>query len=187
MDRRDDLTWIALELTRQGEAKIEEGTLAPSLRRDLHVAADFPVFIPSKSYIKKGRRTTIHLMEGYAFVATGLPEVQYFGLEKTAYVEAVMSSHGAHGMRVIHAIPNRDIEKLKRQLREHLAADIEENAWVKVIKGKFKGLEGQVVRLHDEQHAYVSFRLRSLHRVSPIPRVFLQAIEPPPGVVASAG
>lgn len=184
MDHRDDLTWIALELTRQGELKAEDGSLADALRRDLHVPADFPVFVPSMTYIKNGRPTTIHLMEGYAFVASGLPETTYFALEKGHNVASVMSSHGASGIRVLHAISNREIEKLRKQLRDQLAADIEEFAWVRVIRGKFKGLEGQVVRLHDDQHAYVSFKLRSLHRVTPIPRIFLQAIEPPAGVVA---
>lgn len=185
MDRRDDLTWIAIELSRQGELKVEDGTLADSFRRELDVVPEFPVFIPSTTYIKLGRTMTVHLMEGYAFVATGLPEYRYFALEKLNYVASVMSAQsGPHKMRVLHVLPNREIEKLRRKLSEQLAADITVDSWVKVVRGKFKGLEGRVLRIHDDQHAYVAFVLRSLHRVSPIPRVFLQTIEPPDEEVA---
>tara|TARA_Y100000310_G_scaffold194428_2_gene194426 strand:+ start:16014 stop:16523 length:510 start_codon:yes stop_codon:yes gene_type:complete len=165
--------------------KVEDGTLSSSFRRDLEVADEFPVFVPSTSYVKNGRTMTVHLMEGYAFVATGLPEYRYFALEKLAYVTSVMSAQsGPHNMRVLHVLPNREIEKLRKKLSEQLAADITVDSWVKVVRGKFKGLEGRVLRLHDDQHAFVAFELRSLHRVTPIPRVFLQTIEPPDGEVA---
>ncbi len=187
MDRRDDLTWIAIELSRQGELKVEDCTLASSFRRDLDVQDEFPVFIPSTSYIKNGRTFTVHLMEGYAFVGTGLPEYRYFALEKLAYVTSVMSAQsGPHRMRALHVLPNREIEKLRRKLSEQLAADIEVDAWVKVVRGKFKGLEGRVLRIHDDQHAWVAFELRSLHRCTPIPRVFLETIPGPPEEVAVA-
>ena len=180
MDRRDDLTWIAIELSRQGELKVVDGSLATTFRRDLDVSADFPVFVPANTYVKNGRTTTIHLMEGYAFVGTGLPEIRYFALEKLSYVTSVMSAvSGPHKMRVLHVLPNREIETLRKKLSEQLAADITVDSWVKVVRGKFKGLEGRVLRIHDDQHAYVAFKLRSLHRVTPIPRVFLQTIEGP--------
>jgi transcription antitermination factor NusG len=180
VDRRDETTWIAVELTKAGELKIEDGTLASAIRRDLGVESTFPLFIPSTTYKKGGKTITVHLMEGYCFIASGLPEVKYFKLEKQPYVESVMSTVGGpHKMRTLSVIPNRDIEKLKKQLQDQLASDIEENAWVKVVRGKFKGLEGRVLTLLDERHAWVQFELRSLHRVTPIPRVFLETIEPP--------
>lgn len=84
-------------------------------------------------------------------------------------------------MRALSVLPNREIERLQRMLAEQLAADIEVNSWVKVVNGKFKGLEGRVLQMVGEEHAYVQFELRSLRRVSPIPRVFLETVEPVEG------
>lgn len=179
MDQRDAITWVAIELTKMGELKVEDGSLKGALLRDLEADPSFPVFIPSATYKKGGRTITVHLMEGYCFVASGLPEVRYFKLEKQPYIESVMSTlSGPHRMRTISVIPNRDIERLKRQFQEQLASDIVEGAWVKVVQGKFKGLEGRVLTLIDDRYAWVQFKLRSLHRISPLPRVFLESTEP---------
>ena len=80
MDQRDEQSWIIVELNRQGELKVEDGTLASTLRRDLSVDDDFPVFVPSITYKKAGRQITVHLMEGYCFVGNGLTDVEYYAL-----------------------------------------------------------------------------------------------------------
>ena len=82
MDRRDALTWVAIELTRRGEARVEEGTIEEQIRQDLGVDESYPVFVPSMCYQKGGKKMTLHLMEGYVFVASGLPETKFFSLEK---------------------------------------------------------------------------------------------------------
>jgi transcription antitermination factor NusG len=140
------------------------------------------------TYRKGGKLLTVHLMEGYCFLASGLAEVKYFALERLPYVNSVMSVQGGpHRMRVLSVLPNREIESLRKKLTQQLAADIEEESWVRVVRGKFRGLEGKVLWLYGEQHAYVAFQLRSLHRVSPIPRVFLETIDPPDENVAVSG
>ena len=180
MDHRDTQTWIALELTPLGEFKVEEGTLASSLRRDLGVDPEHPVFVPATTYHKAGKLITVHLMEGYCFVATGLPEVRYFQLERTGYIASVMSTQsGPYKIRTLSVLPDREIKRLRKQLSEQLASDIEEMAWVTVTRGKFKGLVGQVMYLLNAEYAFVHFKLRSLIRVTPIPRVFLETTAPP--------
>ena len=178
MDQRDETTWVAVELTRAGELKVEDGTLAATLLRDLGVEPDHPIFIPSKTYNKGGRTITVHLMEGYCFLASGLPEVDYFKLERKPYVASVISTRsGPHGMRVLSVVTDREVRRLRRQLQAQLASDIEEGNRVKVLRGKFKGLEGEVLSLLDKKHAWVKFQLRSLCRVTPIPRAFLETAE----------
>lgn len=178
VDQRDDLTWIAIELTRQGEAKVEDGTLAASLRSDLDVGDDHPVFVPSMVYRTGGRLITLHLMEGYVFVASGLPETQYFSLEKRPYVSQVMSGPGGpHGMRVLSVIPNSNILELQSKLRGLVASDIEIGASVSIHDGRYHGLDGTVLGLADED-AFVYVNLRSIKIIATVPLVFLEAQDP---------
>lgn len=180
MDWRDDITWIAVELSNLGEQKVEEGALEASIRHDLAVDKNYPVFIPATTYRKNGKTITICLMEGYVFVASGLPEVRYFTLEQRPYVTSVMSSvTGPHKMRTLQVLPNKEVKNLQKKLREMVSADIEDGATVKVNNGRYKGLEGRVLGIEGSE-AYVEFKLRSLWRITSIPLVFLETVEPDP-------
>lgn len=172
-DRRDGTTWVALELTRHGEKLVEEGTLATELRSSLGVEEDWPVFIPARIYEKNGKRVTVHLMEGYAFVATGLDEVVYFRLEQSKLVEQVLSSRGKRGIRCLEAIHDSQISDLRRRLSEEVAADLVPGMTVLVTDGVYSKLEGVVMDVEGD-HAVVRFELRSLEVISKIPKVFLE-------------
>lgn len=172
-DRRDGTTWVALELTRQGEKLVEDGTLDEELRRALDVEEEWPVFTPARVYEKRGKRITVHLMEGYAFVATGLDEVRYFRLENSKLVEQVMGTRTTRGMRVLSVIPDSQIVDLRRRLSEEVAADIIPGMQVLVTEGVYSKLEGIVMDTEGD-HAVVRFELRSLEVISKIPKVFLE-------------
>lgn len=174
-DRRDGTTWVALELTRHGEKLVEEGTLAADLRKALDVEEDWPVFIPARVYEKNGKRITVHLMEGYAFIATGLDEVRYFRLEGTKHIEQVMSSRGARGIRRLETIDDAQVSDLRRRLSEEVAADIVPGMTVLVTDGVYSKLEGVVMDTEGD-HAVVRFELRSLEVISKIPKVFLETM-----------
>jgi transcription antitermination factor NusG len=176
VDRRDDVTWIAVELSKQGEDRVEEGTLIEVLYRDLEVE-QHPVFVPAISYAKGGKRITLHLMEGYVFIASGLPETRYFALERRAYVNQVMSTRGGpHRMRTLSVIDNDYISSLQEQLRDMVASDIEKGTIVRVVNGRYRSLEGVVVGTEQEV-AYISIELRSLRVIATVPKVFLESIE----------
>lgn len=174
-DRRDGTTWVALELTKQGEKLVEEGTLSGEIRSQLGVEEDWPVFVPARVYEKRGKRVTIHLMDGYVFVATGLDEVQFFRLEGTKYVERVMAQNSARGIRVLSVIPDEKIQEMRRKLAEEVATDIVPGMHVLVTDGVYAKLEG-VVEDVDEDDAIVYFALRSLKCIAKIPKVFLEAL-----------
>lgn len=171
-DRRDGTTWVALELTRQGEKLVEEGSLADYLRRQLGVEEDWQIFIPARVYEKNGKRVTVHLMEGYAFVATGLDEVYYFRLENTKLVTQVMSSRGKRGIRRLETIHDSQVTELRRQLNEEVSADIIPGMKVTVTEGTYSALQGIVTDVEGD-YAVVHFELRSLQIVSKVPKVFL--------------
>lgn len=171
-DRRDGTTWVALELTHHGEKLVEDGTLANEFRRALDVEEDWGVFIPARVYEKNGKRVTVHLMEGYAFIATGLEEIRYFRLEQTKLVEQVMATRSTRGIRVLSVIPDSKVSDLRRQLNKEVASDLIPGMTVLVTDGVYSKLEGVVMDVEGD-HAVVRFELRSLEVISKIPKVFL--------------
>ena len=171
-DRRDGTTWVALELTHHGEKLVEDGILADEFRRILDVEEDWGIFIPARVYEKNGKRVTVHLMEGYAFIATGLEEIRYFRLEQTKLVEQVMATRSTRGIRVLSVIPDSKVSDLRRQLNEEVASDLIPGMIVLVTDGVYSKLEGVVMDVEGD-HAVVRFELRSLEVISKIPKVFL--------------
>ena len=176
MDRRDELTWAALELSRAGELKVEAGDIEKSLRKDLGVDKDWPIFVPATTYVKDGKIITVHLLEGYVFVATGLTDVLYFKLEYRSYVNAVMSQPGGGGIRALSVISNANIEEMKLKLRDLVSEDIEIGSRVKVTEGIYRALDGYVLGVEEDQ-VFLKIELRSLNVITRIPRIFLDIME----------
>jgi transcription antitermination factor NusG len=175
MDQRDDLTWVAIELSHLGDTKVQDGTLAHTIKLDLGVNPDFPVFVPATTYKRGARTITLHLLEGYIFVASGLPETSYFALERRPYVAQVMSGNsGPHRIRTLSVITNERIEELRRQLRQMVSQDIREYDKVKVLKGVHRGLEGEVLLVFSDT-ALVRFKMRSLDQIATVPLAFLDS------------
>jgi len=168
------MTWATLELTKVGEDKAVEGTLAKALRTELGVEASYPLFVPYTSYEKGGRRVSVRLIEGYAFVASGLPETRYFALEKGNLVAQVISSRGVHGIRVIHCVPDSRIETLRQQLRASTSSSLEVGVRVRVVGGNYARLEGDIIDLNSDRAA-VRITLRSIDVIAWIPFVALDS------------
>lgn len=178
MDKRDDITWVTVELTRQGDQLVESGQLESLLRRDLDVDPNFSIFVPSITYQRGHKAVTIHLLEGYVFIATGLPETKYFSLERRPYVEQVLSkASGPHQIRTLAVIDNAHVQSLRRQLREQIASDIQVGEKVLILEGPYRRLDGKVTGLEGE-HAYVFIELRSLQVLATVPKVFLDVAPP---------
>ena len=175
VDQRDALTWIALELTHQGDLKVEEGTLEDSLRSDLSISDDHPIFIPAETYHKENEIIVLHvLLQGYAFVASGLPETRYYALERRPYIASVVSTHtGPYKMRTLSTIPNSKIEEWRALLRKKVTADIQNKDHVRIREGKYKSLVGEVVGIEGDC-AFVYVELRSLQIIAGVPLVFLE-------------
>jgi len=144
------------------------------LRSELGVEDSYPLFVPYTSYEKGGRRVSVRLIEGYAFVASGLPETRYFALEKGTLVSQVISSRGVHGVRVIHCVPNSRIEHLKQQLRSSVSSTLEVGTRVRVIGGNYSRLEGEIVDIQSDRAA-VRITLRSIDVIAWIPLIALDS------------
>jgi len=172
MDVRDKITWVALELTKAGEQKAIDGTLVEALRSGLSIPESHPIFVPYTSYSKGGRKVSVRLIEGYAFVGSGLTETRYFALERGALVSRVMSSSGPYNLRTLQTVPDSKIRGMMDQLRSQVSSDIEIEAKVKITGGNYTHLEGEVVDLNGDRAA-VRITLRSIDVVTWLPKVFL--------------
>lgn len=176
-DSRDSTSWVVLELTRSGEQAAEQGTLIPALRDALDAPHDHPVFVPIYSYVRDGHRVNMHLMEGYAFVATGLPEVHYLSLARdSTYVRQVLTAPGPNGMPVLSVLGDAVIEEMRAKLRSEVASDIEQGMKVRVVQGTYSQLDGEVVGFEGDD-ALVHISLRSFELIRSIPRIFLEPVE----------
>lgn len=175
-DRRDNLSWAVLELTRAGENRAEDGTLNDALREALDTSPDHPIFVPSTAYMKDGLRVAVHLMEGYAFVATGIPEATLFGLERDCpYVKKVLASPGPQGMPVLSVISDDDVEEMRSRLRDTIAKDIDIGMQVKINQGTYARLTGDVLDVEGDD-AHVHIKLRSFEVIRSIPKMFLEPV-----------
>ncbi len=174
-DKRDRKTWVILELTRQGEQRVTDGSFERVIRKAMNLDPDHGVFIPSMTYKKAGRTVTLHLMEGYAFVESGLSETLYFKIEGHNDVKGVMSSKSPSGMRIVHTLPNNEVEKMRKKLRLMIMGDISCGSTVNISDGPYRGMDGLVLDL-EEDYAILKIEMRSLAIVTKIPQVFLDVV-----------
>jgi len=176
MDRRDQRTWVVLELSPQGERLIEEGGLDVALRRYLRVDPAWPVFIPSRHFERCGKRITVHLMEGYAFIASGLDEIHYFRLERSRLVEQVMAIRGPNGVRVLSVVSEAKVAELRQRLLDEVSIDIAPGMSVRVTQGLYAHMTGSVEMLEGD-HAGVYFDLESLKLLAWLPKAILDTTD----------
>ena len=183
MDARDQKTWVPLELTKPGELLAARGQLASRIRRELGADPNFPVFVPYARYTKGGRTVSVRLIEGYAFVATGVVETAYFALERSAFVEKVFSTRPRGGLRVLQTIPDSKIREMEERLRVLVSSEVERGAQVRVTGGNYARLQGVVVDVFD-QHVSVHFPLRSLQILAVLPKAVVETVGELPEDVA---
>lgn len=178
-DRRDVSNWVVLTLTRLGEVRAEEGNLPRLLREALSLSDNYPVYIPLVTYVKQGQRVTVHLMEGYAFVAAGPEDTRFYELEgDNPYVQKVLSTK-VGSVRILSVIPDKTIREMESKLREHVVSDITVGMTITITEGPLAPLQGEVLDIVD-QTAALSIRLRSLDIITNLPLTALEPAEEEP-------
>ncbi len=175
-DKRDQKTWVILELTRQGEQKVADGVFEGVIRKAMQLDPSHGVFIPSMTYRKAGRIVTLHLMEGYAFVESGLPDTLYLKLEGHQDIRRVMSSASPSGMKTPHTLSDSEIAKMRDKLRKMVMGDVTPGSTVNISDGPYKGMDGQVLDV-EADYAILKIEMRSLAIVTKIPQVFLEVMD----------
>lgn len=177
-DRRDEPTWVVVELTPQGEKRAIEGLLDRALRKTLGVDDTHPIFIPYATFVHNGRRSVLNVIEGYAFISSGLPDSAYLSLpSKTPYISSVMHRSNPRGSPVLNTVSESSVRSLKDNLSRMISKEIEEGSKVIVAEGFYIGLVGVVVGFAGEEDALVLIDLRSLKAVKKLPKFHLRPTE----------
>ncbi len=177
-DRRDEQTWVTVELTHSGQQRVEEGLLEDDIVEALDAPWHWPVFVPARTYVRGGRKVTVHLFEGYAFIGTGYEENRYFSLERgrsAKYFKKIMSTDTLRGIRVLHTVDNSKIEEWRQLLHEEVNNDIQEGMRAVVTEGKLTNLEVLVLDV-DGEFANIMLELRSTHCITRVPKYFLDVV-----------
>jgi hypothetical protein len=168
--RRRPTSWAVIELTRLGERKAEDGTLAPLLRAALSLSPSHPVFIPSKTYTSGGRKVTIHLMEGYAFVASDGAEIPHLSRTDQPYVKRMLTVSTPSGSKILSVVSDAVILDMEANLAAHVGEEARIGTWVSVTSGLYAKMDGEVVDCVPSGNLIVRFRMRSLDTIVEIPR-----------------
>lgn len=169
---RRPVSWAIVELTRAGERKAEEGTLAPILRDALGLPFDHPVFIPSKTYVSGGRRTTVHLMEGYAFIGSDGRDIPYPSPAGQMYVKRLLTLPTPSGNRALSVISDSKILEMESSLAAHVGDEVTVGSTVTVTAGIYAKMEGEVMDTAATGNLIIRFRMRSLDLIAEVPRSF---------------
>ena len=171
-DGRDEITWIVFELTHAGERFATEGNLEAHLRRTLSLDPTHEVFVPYLPLKCDNKVTLFNVMEGYAFVASGLDERLYFlATHESMCLKSVLHSKQDRTC-ILMTVPDEKIRDLKKRLHDMIAVEIRKNMRVGVIQGPYKGLEGLVAELTPDV-ALVLIELRTLRTIRSFPRFAL--------------
>lgn len=167
---RRPTSWAIVELTRLGERKAEDGTLEPLLRDALSLPYDHPIFVPCRSFTAGGRRTTIHLMEGYAFAGSDGRALSSPSRTDQPYIKRLLTSPSPSGGRVLSVLPDSRILEMEADLARHVGEDAKLGTEVSVTKGLYAKMEGQVVEILESGDLVVRFRMRSLDLIAKVPK-----------------
>jgi transcription antitermination factor NusG len=165
-------TWAVVELTRTGERKVEDGTIAPLLREALMLPPNHPVFVPSRTYTSGGRRVTVHLMEGYVFVGSDGSELPIVFRSNQPYVKRMLTIPTPSGSRVLSVVSDTVVLDMEASLAKHVGEDVSVGSHVTITSGVYAKMEGEVIETSVPNRILVRLRMRSLDAIVEIPRSF---------------
>lgn len=165
-------SWAIVELTRTGERKAEEGVLAPLIREALVLPIDHPVFIPSKTYTTGGRRVTVHLMEGYAFVGSDGRDLVLPPRSEHAYIRRLLMTPSQGVGRALSVVSDAVVQQMEADLAKHVGDDVHVGSSVVVNNGTYARMNGEVMGTTTSGNLVIRFQMRSLDLIAEIPRAF---------------
>lgn len=171
--------WVVLELSPRSEGE-DPAVIEQSIR---HAIKGAEVFLPAVVTQIGDDRVVQYLVDGYAFVRKTLPDVAYFRLENTRYVQTVMlapgSGVGRH--RKVATVRETDIENFRSQIRREADQDIAIGDKVLITTGPYRNIETSVIEeIHEQGVVQVFVKLRSKQSIVTIPRSGLRVVERAP-------
>jgi transcription antitermination factor NusG len=165
--------WVVVGLSSAGERETNIKAISFAVRRIL--GRDLEVFVPAVSKQARDDSHTLFYMDGYIFVEH-MDGVPYTKLQDTAYFSLVLCSKRAG--RVEYSLVEDDVlDPLREGVKDLGVCKFLVNDRVRVIKGDFRNLHGNVRTVYDGgEVVQVDFSQRSKLLLIDFPVIYLQKV-----------
>lgn len=165
--------WVVLELNSLCD-KLHHTDIVKKLEKLINHKAE--VYIPVSIFMRRGEETVIPLLEGYAFVAGGLAEKEYFKLERSPYIDTVLTMDGDGGKRLISYVDDLSIQDLRNKAVKLTEGTYTLNQIVYILEGVYRNLYGKIL---DEKGPDLEIEIQglmSIQAVVTIPKAFVRSV-----------
>ena len=167
--------WVIVQLTHFGEREKNIQSIVKNVNRILGRQLD--VFVPAVSQKIRNESQTMFYMDGYIFIRYE-ENVQYLKLNDTIYCSSVLTQINlVNGERkkTFSLLDDKEISPMRVGVQNLKVGVFKEDQTVKIIKGKFKGLQAVVSYMHDDnEHTQVYIKLRSKQILMDFPTSYIQ-------------
>ncbi len=167
--------WVVVQLTQTGEKETDLNAIKRSVCRILG-KKDLEIFIPAVSENVRGESHTTFYMDGYVFIKyrDGIP---FNKLQETTYFHSVLCNT-TQKRRDYSFLYDKDLAPMRDGIRKIQQNKFNPGDTIKVNKGEFKNLVGEVsVVYDDEQNVQVYISLRSKKILMDFPSSYLDKIK----------
>ena len=159
--------WVVVQLTALGE---REKNLALIVRSAHHILGrkDLDVFVPAINQKGLDDSLTTWYSEGYVFIQH-VVGVGYHKLSETSYFNSVlstMSNVNGERKRMYSLLTDKDLKHMRNGMQELkvVSSKFKVDQEVRITKGSYKGLPGQVRFLYDDgEKVQVFVQLKSIN------------------------
>jgi hypothetical protein len=163
--------WVVLELNPLCD-KLHYLDLIKKISRLL--GGKVEVYIPVSTFIRRGEETVIPLVEGYVFVEGSLPEKDYFKLERSPFIDNVLTMDGDNGKRSISYVDESSIQDLRSKAITLTEGEFAKDQVIFIIEGVYRNLYGKIIGEKGPDLEIEIQGLQSIQAVVTIPKAFVR-------------
>lgn len=170
--------WVIVQLSSSGEREKNISQIIKSARQILSNKT-IEVCVPAVSQKVRDDSQTMFYWDGYVFVEYQ-EGVQYLKLNETSYFQSVLVKPVSIGSRqkLFCFLSDKELDPMRRGLQNMKIGEFGEDDKVKIIKGQFKNLLGEVSVVYDgNEFIQVSVLLRSKKILIDFPASYLVKTE----------
>lgn len=172
--------WVCVELSSNGEKEKNIAAIIRAVRQILG-RSDIEVFVPAISEKVRNESHTMVYMDGYVFVRYE-EKVPYMRLQDTTFFKSVLCTTVVESGQRKHRYSLLDdaaIEPMREGVQSLRLGQSQFSVGqlVKVVKGDYKNLPGEISEVYDSKLVQISIRLRSKLILMDFPVSFLVRIQ----------
>lgn len=169
--------WVIVQLTHFGEREKNIQSIVRNVNRILGKPVD--VFVPAVSQKVRDESQTMFYMDGYIFIRYE-ENINYLKLNDTVYFNSVLTQISfvdGERKKTYSLLDDKQISPMRVGVQNLKIGVFKEDQTVKIMKGKFKGLQAVVSYMHeDSEHTQVYIKLRSKLILMDFPTSYIQGV-----------